>query len=80
MADTDTDRGLTSEEIYERFRTYQQMGMLEYVLPTIPLGERWVLGVDGLGICKLMGDGDAIVFIVGMENAIRFFAKQKGVL
>ena len=75
----DTDLGMTSQEIYDRFKIYQQYGLLNYVLPTKPLGEQWVLGLDDLPLAKLMGDGDAIVFIAATENMIRFMAKRMGI-
>ena len=72
--------GMSSEEILERLKLYQSFGILNYVLPTIPLGEQWVLGIDGLPIAKFKGNGDVICFIVGMETAFKFMAKKQGLV
>jgi len=71
--------GMTSQEIYERLEVYKQNGIVEYVLPTEPLGEQWILGIDGLGIAKFASDADVIHFIVGTENMIRIMAKRQGI-
>jgi hypothetical protein len=55
---------LTSQKIYEELRQYQHLGVLEYVLPTDPLGEQWILGVKGQ-IVKLTGDDQAAAFLAG---------------
>jgi len=71
---------MTSEDIYDRLKMYADIGIIQYVLPTNPLGEQWILGIDDLGIAKLIGDGQAVSFIVGTENAIKIFARQRGLL
>jgi len=78
--DTAQGTGMTSEEIYERLTMYSDLGLIEYVLPTNPLGEQWILGVNELGIVKLIGDAQAISFIVGSENAMKIIARQRGLL
>jgi hypothetical protein len=55
---------LTSQKIYEELRQYQHLGVLEYVLPTDPLGEEWILVVQGQ-IVKLIGDDQAAAFLAG---------------
>jgi hypothetical protein len=54
----------SSEEIYKRFQEYKQLGVIDYVLPTRPLGDEWVLGVKG-EIHKLIGNGDAMIWLAG---------------
>jgi hypothetical protein len=84
MSDDKTEKpelAMTSEEIYERFKLYQELGLLQYVLPTDPLGEQWILGAApyGMPLTKLIGDGDAIVYIAATEAMIKFMAERMGV-
>jgi hypothetical protein len=55
---------LTTKQIYDELEGLRQAGVLEYVLPTVPLGEQWVLGFQGQ-IIKLAGDDQAAAFLAG---------------
>lgn len=70
---------MTPQECYDRLKLYESNGMLSYVLPTEPLGEQWVLGIDGYPLAKFAGT-DIIPFIVGAETVIRHMAKERGLL
>ena len=66
---------LTSQQIYEELRQYKQLGVLEYVLPTDPLGEEWHLGVKGQ-IVKLIGDDQAAAFLAGAAAVAHWVADR----
>lgn len=62
----------TPEEIYQKFREHVAAGMIEYVLPTDPLGERWVIGhsdgtlenMDGAQACAWLFGANAVLMMV----------------
>ena len=62
---------ITDEQIYAELRQYELLGVLEYVLPTEPLGEEWVLGVEGR-IVKLVGKDQACGFLAGASALARW--------
>ena len=62
---------ITDEQIYGELRKYQELGVLEYVLPTEPLGIEWVLGVEGR-IVKLAGKDQACGFLAGASALARW--------
>lgn len=70
---------LTDEQILQQFKDYESVGFIEYVLPTNPLGEEWILGIDGQ-ICKLIGKGDATIFIAGAGMVLKTIARKKGLI
>jgi hypothetical protein len=58
---------ITDLEILNLLEQYRDLGVLRYVLPTIPLGEEWVIGVGepGDGLVKLRGGDMAAAFLAG---------------
>lgn len=59
--------GITDLEILNLLEQYRDLGVIRYVLPTIPLGEEWVIGVGepGEGLMKLRGGELAAAFLAG---------------
>jgi len=66
---------LTPEMAYGELRAYERLGMLEYVLPTEPLGEAWTLGFKGQ-IIKLAGMDQCAAFLAGMSVAAHWAHAQ----
>jgi hypothetical protein len=64
------DPSVTPEVVLEQLSQYVKMGILDYVLPTEPLGEAWVLGVrdndDQPSMMKFKSTEDVVVFMQGM--------------
>lgn len=69
---------LTPEDVYDRLKAYQEAGMFSYVLPTDPLGEQWILGIEDIPLAKFAGT-DIIPFLAGLDTAIKFIARRQGV-
>lgn len=71
----------TDEQILEQLEDYARAGVIEYVLPTIPLGEQWVVGLtDNNGdpnIAK-MNSEQVFGFLIGVSAMIRFMARRAG--
>jgi hypothetical protein len=68
---------VTDEEIYESLRGYQEAGLIEYVLPTEPLGEQWIVGCDGQ-ILKFLTKEGIVGFLAGISACARFVARRGG--
>lgn len=75
---SDISDAMTDEDILAKLEEYSGLGVIDYVLPTQPIGEQWVLGVPSLGIVKLTHD-EAIAFITGANAIIRLFAQKAGI-
>jgi len=73
---SDYPEGFSDEDVYEKFKTWVEVGVLQYVLPTEPLGESWVLGVDGQ-IVKLVGVDQAVAWLSGADAVTRLVARRK---
>ena len=65
------------EVIYAEFKKYVDVGVLQYVVPTDPLGEEWVLGQAGV-LVKLIGDDQAAAWLAGASAVARFLAERAG--
>lgn len=59
------DDALTDQQILAAFEEYADKGVLDYVLPTEPLGEEWVLGMRG-DIVKLKTKNEAMACLAGL--------------
>jgi len=57
---------ITDEQIYEHLRAYQEAGMVEYVLPTEPLGVQWIIGYEGQ-ILKFLTKEGILGFLMGIQ-------------
>jgi len=69
--------GLTNEEILTQLQDFARVGVIQYVLPTEPLGQEWVIGLEGLGICKLVRKSEAIAFISGANAVVRLLERKQ---
>ena len=62
-----------NERIYADLKAYQDAGMIEYVLPTDPLGEQWIIGWKG-DILKFVTKEGIVGFLAGIQVAAQFAA------
>jgi hypothetical protein len=67
---------VSNETIYEHLRGYQEAGMIEYVLPTEPLGEQWIVGHDGQ-ILKFLTKEGIFGFLAGISVCAAYIGKLK---
>lgn len=64
---------MDEEKIHAEFVKYQEAGIVQYVLTSEPLGEAWVIGVQGQ-IVKLAGSGEACAFLAGASAVVTALA------
>jgi len=76
MADEPGDV-LTDQEVYDKLLEHQDAGIIKYVLPSIPLGEKWVLGI-GDTIRTITGKGEAVAFLAGINEVLRWYQRIMG--
>lgn len=62
---------VTDERIYEDLKAYQEAGMIEYVLPTDPIGEQWIVGWRGQ-ILKFTTKEGIVGFLTGIQVCALF--------
>lgn len=62
---------VTNERIYEDLKAYADGGMLDYVLPTEPLGEEWIVGWQGQ-ILKFVTKEGIVGFLTGIQVCASF--------
>lgn len=67
---------VSDETIYQHLRDYQEAGMIEYVLPTEPLGEQWIIGHAG-HILKFTGTDEITAFLAGISVCASYAGKLK---
>lgn len=67
------DAEVTDERIYADLKAYADAGMLEYVLPTDPIGEQWIVGWNGK-ILKFVTQEGIVGFLTGIQVAALFAA------
>lgn len=67
---------VTDETIYQYLKDYQEAGMIEYVLPTEPLGKQWIVGHDGQ-ILKFLTKEGIVGFLAGIMVCATFVGKQR---
>jgi hypothetical protein len=68
---------VTDERIYEDLKAYKEAGMIDYVLPTEPLGEQWIVGWRG-SILKFVTKDSIVGFLTGIQVAALFVADLRG--
>lgn len=64
------------QTIYDNLKSYQAIGIIDYVLPTEPLGESWVVGVDGR-ILKFSTREAIVSFLAGIHTGVKAAANAK---
>lgn len=67
----------TPAEVQHALDGLVEVGVLEYVLPTVPLGERWVLGARGkiLNLTR----GETLAFISGVTALAFLVGELQGI-
>lgn len=68
---------ITDETIYQHLKEYQEAGMIEYVLPTEPLGEQWIIGHNGQ-ILKFLTKEGIVGFLAGTSVCATYVGRLKG--
>ena len=66
---------VSNEKIYEDLKAYQDADLIEYVLPTEPLGEQWIIGCDGQ-ILKFTTKEGIVGFLAGISVCATFVGRQ----
>jgi len=74
---TETEPGeFTNERILSDLDDYANGGMLDYVLPTTPLGEQWIVGYQGR-ILKFATKEGIAGFLIGIQVGALFAVKVR---
>jgi hypothetical protein len=71
----------TDEQMLEQFDDYVKHGVIDYILPTTPLGEEWIVGLtdnNGNPNIAKMNSEQAFGFLIGVSVMIRFMARRAG--
>jgi hypothetical protein len=71
------DEEVSDERIYEDLKAYQDAGMLDYVLPTDPIGEQWIVGWRGQ-ILKFVTKEGIVGFLSGIQVCALFVSDIRG--
>ena len=66
---------VTDERILADLEAYKDGGMIDYVLPTEPLGEQWIVGWNGR-ILKFVTKEGIVGFLTGIQVCAMFVARQ----
>jgi hypothetical protein len=69
-----------SEQINVEFEKLAKLGVIEYILPTKPLGDAWVVGLKEGGLLKLDSNESAMIYLAGVNVATMFIARKQGIL
>jgi hypothetical protein len=68
--------GITNEEILAALFDYKESGMIEWVLPTTPLGEEWNVGWNG-HILKFLTTEGVTGFLAGIAVCAAFVTRPQ---
>lgn len=68
---------ITDEHILADFNKLSSLGVIEYVLPSVPLGESWLVGLEG-HITKMDGD-QATCFLLGSAATANYIDMRLGI-
>ena len=71
-----SDTEVSDERILEDLEAYKNAGMIDYVLPTIPLGEQWIVGWNGQ-ILKFVTKEGIVGFLTGIQVCAMFAAERQ---
>jgi hypothetical protein len=67
---------ISDEAIYDHLRQYADAGLIDYVLPTDPIGEQWIIGWNG-EILKFVTKEGIVGFLAGIRVYAGFAAKLR---
>ncbi len=76
MTGAATPPEVTDERIYADLKAYADAGMIEYVLPTEPLGDQWIVGWNGQ-ILKFTTKDSVVGFLSGIQACAVFVRKHR---
>ena len=77
MPETTEPPEVTDERIYDDLKAYADAGMIDYVLPTDPIGEQWIVGWNGQ-ILKFVTKEGIVGFLTGIQVADGVVAAMTG--
>ena len=60
-----------NDRIYADLKAYSDAGMIDYVLPTDPIREQWIVGWQGQ-ILKFVSEEGIVGFLTGIQVAAVF--------
>lgn len=66
------------ESVERELRQYVELGFLQYYLPTIPPGERYVVGMDGRIV--IMSPEETMAFLLGATMAAQGMLRHRAQL
>lgn len=66
---------IDAQDILGQFKRWEEVGLLDYVLPTTPLGEAWVVGYKG-EILRFPGNESAIAYLLGLNAGALYMASR----
>lgn len=75
---TTTPDQAESAQILDQLQKLAAGGAIDYVLPTTPLGEEWIVGHQGQ-ILKMVGNGEAAAFLTGTTVGMTVVARLAGI-
>lgn len=62
---------VSNEDLLKQFEQLAEYHVIDYIVPTDPLGEAWVIGKD-LAIIKLTTQEEAMAFLMGASMALKW--------
>jgi hypothetical protein len=65
----------TPEEVYELLRGLERDGLLNFIVPTDPLGVEWVLGVEPSQMLKLNHE-QVVAFLIGNQMTLQWLMAE----
>lgn len=65
----------TNEQLLEQLEKLSATKVIQYVVPTIPLGQEWVIGIKG-NIVKLTTQEEVTSFLAGVTAATDWFVEH----
>ena len=71
-----SDTEVSDERILEDLEAYKNAGMIDYVLPTIPLGEQWIIGWNSQ-ILKFTSKEGIVGFLAGIQVCATFVGQRR---
>lgn len=72
MVDSTTQEAapeVSNEDLLKQFEQLAEYHVIDYILPTVPLGEAWVVG-KGISLLKLNTQEEAMSFLMGANMVL----------
>ncbi|HEX8390246.1 MAG TPA: hypothetical protein VF597_02410 [Candidatus Saccharimonadales bacterium] len=77
MPEPQVEQEVSDEQILEELDKYVQHGVIDYVIPTDPIGEAWVIGYK-LTILKFNSKYEVVSFLSGVTVTLNWAAARLG--